>query len=135
MRVRTVTPRLKAVLACLLAAALAAGVAACGDDEKEGGPAPAPPRGVAISAAEAYAAARGTRLKAGTQFLRSTRDPEWALVSGSSAGRGIWAVWLRVDGGRWRPQHALLDAGDDSTPAEVPCDIKPPFSEPECPAQ
>jgi hypothetical protein len=23
----------------------------------------------------------------------------------------------------------------DTTPAEVPCDIKPPFSEPECPQQ
>jgi hypothetical protein len=130
---------LRALAACACAAALAAGIVACGGDSKEvgrtDGPAGGPGAALAIGAAEAYATGRGVAVKGGTQFLRSTRDPRWALVSGAGGKRGIWAVWLRVDGGRWRPEHALVDGRGDSTPAEVPCDIKPPFSEPECPPE
>lgn len=118
------------MLACLLVAAAVTGVSACGGDSGTG--AAAPGSAAAIAAGEAYAAARGTKVSEGTRFLRSTRDPEWALVSGGRADRGVWAVWLRVDGDRWRPAYALLNGRGDSTPAGAPCDIKPPFSEPEC---
>jgi hypothetical protein len=124
---------MRPALAWVCAAALAGGLLACGgDDSPEETPADAPGSGIAIANAEAYATTRGVEAPEGAQFLRSTRDPDWALVTGA-AGRGIWAVWLRVEDGRWRPEHALLDGRGDSSPAEVPCDIKPPFSEPECP--
>ena len=126
---------MRALAACACAAVLVAGPVACGDDSTDDGRPSGPGAAAAIAAAEADAAQRGIELKAGTQFLRSTRDPRWALVSGARAGRGIWAVWLRVEGDRWRPAHVLYDGKGDSTPAEVPCDIKPPFSEPECPPE
>jgi len=130
---------LRALAACACAALLAAGIVACGGDSKEDGradrSADGPGAGLAIGAAQAYAAGRGVEVAGGTQFLRSTRNPRWALVSGARAERGIWAVWLRVEGDRWRPEHALFDGRGDPTPAEVPCDIKPPFSEPECPSR
>ena len=120
-------------LAWACAAALAGGLLACGDgDSTEETPAPAPGSGIAIATAEAYATTRGVEAPKGAQFLRSTRDTDWALVTGS-AGRGIWAVWLRLEGERWRPEHALFDGRGDPSPAAVPCDLKPPFSEPECP--
>ena len=128
--------RAPAAWAC--AAVLAAGIVACGDSTEDGrtaGPAAGPGAALAIGAAEAYATGRGVEVRGGTQFLRSKRDPRWALVTGGGAERGIWAVWLRVEGDRWRPAHALFDGKGDSTPADVPCDIKPPFAEPECPPE
>jgi hypothetical protein len=64
-------------------------------------------------------------------FLRSRRDPRWAAVSGITREHEVWAVWLRIEEGRWRPREAFLGKGENS-PASVPCDIRPPFSEPEC---
>ena len=121
------------LIACLLACALGAGIAACGDGSTGDGRPDQPGAAAAIAAAEAYATNHGTEPGPGTQFLQSTRDPTWALVSGSRAARGVWAVWLRADGNHWRPEHAVFDGRGDTTPGRVPCDIKPPFSEPECP--
>ena len=80
---------MRALAACACAAVLAAGPVACGDDSTDDGRPHGPGAAAAIAAAEADAAERGIELKAGTQFLRSTRDPRWALVSGARAGRGI----------------------------------------------
>ena len=123
---------MRALIGCLLAAALASGIGACGD-ESEPERSPGPGSATAISAAEAYIAGRGVEAEAGTQFLRSTRDPDWALVTGGGARRAIWAVWVRVEDGRWRPVHVSVNGRGATTPPDVPCDIKPPFSEPECP--
>ena len=65
---------------CAAAAALAAGVFACGGDSDE---ATRPDAAAAIAAGESYATEAGADVREGTRFLRSTRDPEWALVSGS----------------------------------------------------
>jgi hypothetical protein len=116
----------------LLAAALVAGAAACGDDS---GDRSGPGGAAAVASAEAYVAARGVDVKEGTQFVRSTRDPDWALVLGGGGRRTIWAVWLHAEGTRWRPVHVSVNGRGDTTPADVPCDIKPPYSEPECPPQ
>jgi hypothetical protein len=120
--------------AVLTALALGAPVAACGDDSGDDGGTAGPGGAAAIAAAEAYVTARGAAARDESQFLRSTRDAEWALVTGG-AGRRIWAVWLRAEDGRWQPEHALLNGRGNDRPAAVPCDIKPPFAEPECAPQ
>ena len=125
---------MRAPIACACAAVLAAGFATCGDDSGNARP-QSPGSASAIAAAEAYASARAVEVEAGTQFLRSTRDPDWALVTGGAERRAIWAVWVRVEGERWRPVHLSVNGKGDTTPADVPCDIKPPFSEPECPPE
>ena len=124
---------MRSLVAFVAAAALAAGAVACGDDPGEATRPSGPAAAAAIAAGESYAAERGADVRAGTRFLRSTRDPGWALVSGSRGTRGLWAVWVHAEGGRWRPRHLMLDGKGETRPAAVPCDIKPPFSEPDCP--
>lgn len=69
--------------------------------------------------------------------LRSRRDPRWALVNGfyqRPRPRGMWAVWVRLRAGRWTVAYAGLRARAVNPPksANVPCDIRPAFSEPSC---
>jgi hypothetical protein len=114
-----------------IAVAVIVSAVACGDEAGE--PRPGEPAGIA--AAEAYARERGADVRPRTQFLQSSRDRDWALVLGRSGRRGLWSVWLHVEQGRWQPRHIVLDGRGETRPAEVPCDIKPPFSEPDCPPQ
>ena len=123
---------MKAWAAGLLALLAGAGCAACGDGNGEER---RPSDASAIAAAEAYARSRGADVRRDTQVLHSARDPDWAVALGASGRRGLWAVWLRAAEGRWQPRHIMRNGKGETRPAEVPCDIKPAYSEPDCPPQ
>lgn len=67
--------------------------------------------------------------------LRSERDPNWILMTGSHEGsEGAFAAWLRMRQDRWVPWHItrLAESDPNLRPTGAPCDLKPAFSEPEC---
>lgn len=116
----------------VLAATLALPAAAA-----QRGPAPA----AAVAEAKRHVVARhGIGGLKDVHSLRSRRDPRWALVDGfytrpkRASGPGLWAVWLRLGGGRWAVRYSGLDGKAVQPPARigVPCDIQPAFSEPLC---
>jgi hypothetical protein len=101
--------------------------------------APAPPAARAV--AKAHVVARFHISGFRDLFsLRSRRASEWVLVGGfytrpkTVHPPGMWAVWLRFQGGRWTVRHAGLNrrAIDPPVRIGVPCDIQPAFSEPSC---
>ena len=122
-----------------VALALAVPLAGCGDgDDEPARPAQttattttAAPPAVDDAAAERIARRHvrkelGLEVRGEVKVLRSERDPRWVLVDGGD-GRELWAVWLR-DG------QVVLAADEVAAfdPPQVPCDLRPAFSEPRC---
>ena len=62
--------------------------------------------------------------------LPSKREPEWRLISGFTDDGKTWAVFLRREGDGWVAVDGSSPA--EEGPADVPCDIRFPFSEPGC---
>jgi hypothetical protein len=88
--------------------------------------------------AKAYATKRFEIAGLSALAFRSRRDPSVALVDGYYArpkvkgAPNVWAVYLRARNGTWRVLFAGINSHTAPSKAMVPCDIWPPFSEPDC---